>query len=104
MHRQLECLHRTVRGLAAADQAHDKQQDHRAQDRHQQARQVEAGHALRAEPVHNKAADEGADDAHKNVGKGAHLGILAHDDAGDPSSQGPKDDPDDEVHVYHRER
>jgi len=85
---------------SAAEQAYHKEQDDRAYDRDQQAGKVKACDALRAELVHDPTADERADDANHDVGNGAHLLVLPHDDACDPSSDGAKDDPYDPVHSY----
>src|SRR5690554_6899660 len=83
---------------ASAYQPDQEEQDNCAQNRNDQAGEVEAGHALRAEGIHDEASDQGTDNTDYDVRERAHLGVAPHDDAGNPSSNGTEDDPQDDVH------
>ena len=87
---------------SAAEQPHHKQQHDRANDSDHEAGKIEASDALRAEEAHDPTPKERADDANHNIGNGAHLLVLAHDDACNPACQGAEDDPYDEIHFYLR--
>ena len=79
--------------LSAADQANQEEQDDCTDDRNYDAWQVEAGDALRAELIKEPTPDECADDAHHDVGNGAHLFIFPHDHARDPACERTEDNP-----------
>jgi hypothetical protein len=94
-----------LHGFSAAHyQADHEEQDNRASDGDQQAGKVEARDALCAEEAHDPAADKCADDADHDVGDGAHLLVLPHDDTCDPSSECAEDDPYEPVHIYLHEK
>jgi hypothetical protein len=87
----------------AANQTHQEQQNDCASNRNQQTGNVEACDPLCPEHVrHEEASNDGANNANNDVGKRAHLGILPHDDAGNPPSQSPKYDPYKPIHFYLR--
>jgi len=87
---------------ASAYQADQEKQDDSAKYCNDQTGQIEAGYALGSEGVHDEAADQGTDNTHDDIRKGAHLSVPAHDDASNPSSDGTEDDPQDDVHFYLR--
>ena len=86
--------------LSAADQTDHEDQNDRAHDCNQKAGKVEASDALYAEETRKPTPEKRANDAHYDIGDGSHSGILSHDDACDPTSKSPKDDPCNEIHFF----
>src|SRR5687767_14559855 len=83
-----------LRVAPPAEEVDDGEQDHRADQRHEQRPHAEvarvdgAGAEQRGE---QQAADEGADDAHDDVEENALPVIGAHDHAGNPAEQAADD-------------
>src|ERR1051325_2239828 len=80
--------------LCAAHQAYDEEQDNRTTDRDQDTVKVKPSHSRRTNGIHQESANQGTDDTHDDIGECAHLGITAHNHAGNPSSQRTQENPD----------
>lgn len=94
---RLHTLYILIKGqvrLSPAHQACQEEQDHSAYYRNDHARKVEASHSLCTENVgHQETTDDGTDNTYDNVSQGAHLGILTHNHACNPTSDCTKYDP-----------
>src|SRR5690625_7381487 len=75
---------------------HNPEQDHRPDERHQQAVRVEAGYAVPAEQSEDEPANHGANDPDDDVKQYALVG--AHDQAGKPAGDRTEDNPPDDSH------
>src|SRR3954447_2346892 len=85
---------------AAAEQVDDRQQDHGADQGHQDRADADA-FVDRAHAHHRRdhpATDEGADDADDDVQQDALLAIGTHDQAGKPADDSTHDQPNEKAH------
>lgn len=85
---------------AAPEQVDDGQQDHRAQQGHQQRAHAEDALVDRGNAQDGRdedAGDRGPDDAHDHVQQEALLPVRAHQQAGDPADQAAHDEQHDEI-------
>src|SRR5579884_3374613 len=87
----------TGEATAAADGADDEQEHDGAEERDEEAGQVEAGEAdlSRQQRREQEAAEERADDADEHVADEAEAGAF-HDEAGEPAGDATYDDPDEQ--------
>ena len=84
---------------AAGYHPQDRDQDHRADEGHEDARDVDAVDGIRdlQQRCGQEAADHGAHDAHDDVADEA-VAAPAHHLAGQPTSDQPNDDPRQNTH------
>src|SRR6516225_5275608 len=85
-------------GARVIEEAHDEQQENRAEDGDDEAPEVKAGDAGATHGADDEAAAEAADDADHDVAKQSES-AAAYQAACQPAGESPKHDPTQNTHV-----